>query len=365
MSKENNFQPDYTIHPGEYLQEIIDARNLTKVDIAHRLDVHPTMITNITKGKKSIGPELAIKLEHVIGVSRNIWNNLNSSYQLSQAKQNEKEQLDQYKDWANSFPLNFLKELSFIPATQNYQKIVLALLEFFNISEPEVWDKYYGTQTSQLRESLAYECNQKPLATWIRAGEKFVEETIYKPYDKKLFKENLNKIKQLTREEPSTYIPKMKELCREAGVALTFVPEPKGISVYGGTKWMNKDTPLIIQSLRRKSNDHFWFTFFHEAGHILRHGKKEVFIYNDENESQKEDEADRFARKFLVDTKEYQKFVKNKKITQSSIQNFAYEQNLDPGIIVGFLQHDEQIKYSWHNGLKKKIDFEKLDIDFS
>jgi len=365
MGKEYAFQPDYSVHPGEFLEDIIESRNLTKRDVAQRLDVNPSLITNITACKKPIGPELAIKLEHVLGVSRNIWINMNSDYRMFQEKQKEKERLKNRENWVKEFPIKFLKKLNLIPNTANYQKLAAALLDFFGISAPEVWDKYYGTQAAQLRQSQAFDYDPKALETWIRAGEKFAEEEVIESYDKKLFRKNLKEIKNLTQKEPEEFIPKMKELCAEAGVALTFVPEPKGISVYGCTKLLNKKNPLIIQSLRRKVNDHFWFTFFHEAGHILLHGKRDIFIDNENTESQKEDEADQFARNILINKKDYQKFIQSNNFNKKSVLNFANSQNIHPGIVVGRLQHDQYIKYAWLHDLKEKINFNKLGLEFS
>lgn len=363
MGKEYTFQPDYSVHPGEFLEDIIESRNLTKRDVAQRLDVNPSLITNITACKKPIGPELAIKLEHVLGVSRNIWINMNSDYRMFQEKQKEKARLKKRTNWVKEFPIKFLKNLNLVPDTANYQKLAAALLDFFGISTPEVWDKYYGTQAAQLRQSQAFDYDPKALETWIRAGEKFAEEEVIDSYDKKLFRKNLTKIKTLTQKGPEEFIPEMKKLCAEAGVALTFVPEPKGISVYGCTKLLNKKNPLIIQSLRRKVNDHFWFTFFHEAGHVLLHGKRDIFIDNENTESKKEDEADQFARESLINLKEYKIFTEHGDFDRLAIQSFAYEQNVDPGIVVGFLQHDEHIAFSWYNGLKKEINFNKITLN--
>ncbi|MBW2648051.1 MAG: ImmA/IrrE family metallo-endopeptidase [Deltaproteobacteria bacterium] len=146
---------------------------------------------------------------------------------------------------------------------------------------------------------------------------------------------------------------------RKSGVSLVFVPELPKTHVSGATKWLNTNKAMIILSLRHKMDDHFWFSFFHEAGHILLHGKTEVFIEanNHIEKSEKEVEADVFASNILISKSNYKKLTSLTKFSRQSISAFAKELDLSPGIIVGRLQHDDLIPYSWLNKLKRKFAF--------
>jgi HTH-type transcriptional regulator / antitoxin HigA len=46
-------------------------------------------------------------------------------------------------------------------------------------------------------------------------------------------------------------------------------------------------------SFRYKTNDHFWFSLFHELAHLLLHGKKSLFLEGCAEGFQPEQEADR------------------------------------------------------------------------
>lgn len=169
------------------------------------------------------------------------------------------------------------------------------------------------------------------------------------------------KIRKLTIENLELAVDKMINLCKEAGVALVFLPEPKGAFVYGATKWLQHDKVMIALSLRRKSDDQFWFSFFHEAGHVLLHGHNAVFIDDEDvkgSKDKKELEANQFARNILIPDDEYKQFVKRGHFFREDISEFAYKQNISPGIVVGFLQHDGLIEFRFHNKLKQKIEFE-------
>ena len=146
-------------------------------------------------------------------------------------------------------------------------------------------------------------------------------------------------------------------MCSNAGVAVVFVSELPDIHLSGATRWLNSQKAMIILTLRHKSDDHLWFSFFHEVGHILLHKKNNVFIdelksYSDISEK----EANRFSANFLIPEKEYRDFKeKINRISRAAILEFSNRIGIAPGIIVGRLQHDGIIDYSFHNRLKRKF----------
>ena len=115
----------------------------------------------------------------------------------------------------------------------------------------------------------------------------------------------------------------------------------------------------IQLSLRYKTNDHLWFTFFHEAAHILLHGKKLIFLDTGKNEGNTEKEADNWAADFLIPPKKYQTFLEEGSLSKSSIAEFAGEVGIAPGIVVGRLQHDGLLKFSQCNDLKARFEWVK------
>lgn len=143
-------------------------------------------------------------------------------------------------------------------------------------------------------------------------------------------------------------------------MAIVFVPELPATRAHGATRWLSPRKAILQLSLRGKSEDFLWFTFFHGAGHILKHGKRDVFIEagnvcKDEVTRRKEAEADRFASDFLIPPKAFQDFRKSGRFTQTAIIRFARELGIAPGIVVGRLQHDKLIGFQHHNGLKRRF----------
>lgn len=143
--------------------------------------------------------------------------------------------------------------------------------------------------------------------------------------------------------------------CRRVGVAVVFVAELHGTHVSGATQWLSADRALIQLSCRYKSDDQFWHAFFHEAGHILLHGKREIFIDDSANNGteEQEREAHEFASALLVPPAKLRHFLDDWAGDQTTIQRFADELGIAPGIVVGQLQHRKILEFHQLNSLKR------------
>ncbi len=358
----NQFNPDYTIHPGEYIEEILEARNMKKHDFAQRCGISVKAVSQIINCKSLFSSDLALQFERVLGVDADLLMNLLTNYQMYETRLKDREELETKENWIKKFPEKELVEYEIIPKSSHVSEKANNLLDFFNVSSPEVWEDYYSKKAVSFRESPKFNFSLESTATWLRIGEKLSESIECGKYDKDKFKSALKEIRKLTTVDPCKFSNEMVEICRKCGVAVVFVPELKKTHISGASQWISSEKALIIMSLRYKTNDHFWFTFFHEAGHILLHGKKEVFIdSNDNTYSENEIEADKFSRKMLIDENLYKVFLEKGEFYKSDIQKFAKKNNIAAGIVVGMLQHDKKIKYSWHNDLKKKLEIIKED----
>ncbi len=109
---------------------------------------------------------------------------------------------------------------------------------------------------------------------------------------------------------------------------------------------------------RNKTNDQFWFSFFHEAAHLLFHAKKILFI-DTEGQLDGEDEkkADHFASNILIPS-ESAKQLSKISVNEISIKRLASEAGVAPGIIVGRMQKEKLLRWKTPlNKLKTKIQF--------
>ena len=357
------YEPDYAVHPGRILKEHLSARNMKQSDLAKLCGLSAKHISQIISGKAPVTPETAIQLERVLGMSANIWNNLDADYRLQIAKQEDRERLKRAAQWIERFPIKKLQEMHFLPRSKDAIEIARGLLNFFGVGSFEKWEAHYEELAVSYRKSPAFKSSKESLAAWLRIGELMAENIPTEPYDRGIFREALKEIRTLTRREAHIFVPTMRELCRKSGVALVFVPELPETHLSGATRWLNREKALIIQSLRHKTDDHFWFTFFHEAGHIVLHGKKDVYI--DEKgmgTNEKEEEANRFAANTLIPEAKYRAFVRKPRIFKDDIIAFAKDLGIAPGIVIGRLQHDHYIPFEYHNKLKRTLKLEETPV---
>lgn len=363
MRTENRYvyKPNYAVHPGEYIEEVLESRELTQKDLAERIGISTKHLSQIVNKQAPVSSELALQLEHALGVSANIWNNMNATYSLFQARQNEAVELKTQQSWTRLFPVSELVKIGLLPLEKSPGLLLENLLNFFNVSHPDNWEKHYlvAAETS-FRKSPTFKDDLHHLIAWLRVGELLAQRIEVQPYNKEIFKENLRKIRAMTIQRPKEFYPEMERLCAEAGVALVCVPEFKKTHVSGATRWLNPEKAVIMLSLRHKSNDHFWFTFFHEAAHILMHAKKDTFIDDTKGfESEEEAAADRYSRNILIPEIEYIRFSENAMINEGSVRAFAQKIGIHPGVVVGRLQHEKRIHYGRLNHLKVKYEFER------
>ena len=157
-----------------------------------------------------------------------------------------------------------------------------------------------------------------------------------KPFNKLSFTEALNDIRSLTAKDPDVFVPKIKKMCEQNGVSLVLVPELSRVPWNGATKWLTPDKAMIILSLRGKREDKFWFTFFHEAGHILHDSKKDIFINDGKAEDEREIKADKFASNLLIPQK-YNRLIINSS-SDLELKQIAKKLDISTGIVVGRYQ---------------------------
>lgn len=348
------YTPDYAVTPGEMLEYEMEIRGMTQQELVRRTGVTQKHINELLKVKAPISPAMAIKLERALGMPAQYWLNLEANYQEVLARLDEEAQLEADLDWLGQIPYRQMVKLGWIKDIKDKKERLSEILRFFAIASVKQWQQMWPNLTVAYRQTQKHEVLPEAVSAWLRQGEIEASQIACQPFDKKAFRTALDQVRALTTESPDVFIPKLIQLCADAGVAVVFVPSLPKTGVSGATRWLNKDKAVIQLSLRYKSDDHLWFTFFHEAGHILLHGKKEMFLEGTNGlANEKEEEANAFASKELIPTKALKQFIANTRLTKANIKHFANEVGIAPGIVVGQLQHAEVLPRTHCNDLKQ------------
>lgn len=357
------FTPDWISPPGDTILDLLGERDWSQADFSVRMGYTTKHISQIITGKAPITLETALKLERVLGGTARFWLNREAQYRENLIRLKETEKLQEWTGWLDELPVKNLMDSNIIEKSRltakNKPKIVNDMLRFFGVASPDEWRAHYKNMAVAFR-SVRKEHDIGAVSTWLRLGEIETEKHSLPKYDATKFKKALFQIRNLTLKSPEEFIPAMKDLCRNAGVSFILVPSIPRAHVNGAARWLNPHKPIIQMSHYGKANDKFWFTFFHESAHLLKHDKKDVFLDDllnlNQGYSKEEDEANIWVRKFLIPSK-FENQLPKIKGSKKEVCEFASLIGIHPGIVVGRLQHDGLIDQSWMNDLKEYYDF--------
>ena len=353
------YAPDYATHPGEVLGERLEAYGMSQTELARRIGMSTKTMSLMVNGKAPVTPETALQLERVLGVSARLWTGLDSNYRLHEARKAETRNLEAHREWASRFPYSELARRGVVPSTRDPEERAAALLQFFAVANAESWETQYGSLQVAFRKSVAFTHSREAIACWLRLAETQAVQTRCAAFDEALFMSALKQARGLTQELPEEFDCILRGACATAGVALVFVAELKGTHLSGAARWLNPDKAMVALSLRHKMDDHFWFSFFHEAGHLLKDSKKKVYLDGADGapSCDVEDEANRFACDMLLPPDAYRRFVAAERYNEKTVTEFAGKVGVAAGVVVGRLQHDRHIPFnSALNHLKRTIE---------
>lgn len=345
----NIYHSDLAIHPGEFLQEILEEIGMSQVELSNRIGRPTQAINEIIKGKKSITSKTALELEDVLKVPAHVWIGLESEYQVVKAKAEEQEQMQEETKLLKNFPYADLVKLKFVKQTRKAIEKVDELKRFFGVAKlaqiPEV--KVYQPA---FRVSNHKQVSHEAIATWLQAGRLKAKEIETKTFDKNRLKEVLDDIKKLMLlTDINQSIDGIRSVLASCGIAFVILPHFKGTKVHGATFWLDeKDSAVILMTIRGAYSDIFWFSLFHEIGHIVLHQKREVFLedgYSDPALQKQEDEANQFARNFLIPREDFKTFIEKGELSKKSILEFTDILGVKPSVVVGRLMYEKMIDY--------------------
>ena len=255
-------------------------------------------------------------------------------------------------EWLKLIPVKELVSRGAIPDEKEKVVTLRNVLAFFGVSSVAAWSDLWEMPAVAARRSQCFETRPGDASAWIRQGELQAQEMECMPYDKRKFKDALEKIRSLTAEAPEIFSVEMKKLCAEAGVAVVFVPEMKKVPWSGATKWLNPQKAMILLSLRGKAEDKLWFSFFHEAGHVLHDSKKDLLFNDGSNDDPREVRATQFAADFLIPEHYNQAIVSSR--SEAEVRVLANHVGVSPGIVAGRYQHLTG-KWNFFKGLIRKL----------
>jgi plasmid maintenance system antidote protein VapI/Zn-dependent peptidase ImmA (M78 family) len=349
------YMPDYAVAPGATLKEALEERGMSQSELALRTEMAEKTISQIVNGVAPISYETAEKLELVLGIPAHYWNSRELAFREALARAESKKRLESEIEWLKELPIKFLKERKYLSSDSDKSALVRQSLQFFGVSSVEAWRSAFIKPAAQFRGKAAQERRPAYVATWLRIGELQAASIATDSFNADEFRRALTDARSMTTKSVRQWYKELPERCAAAGVAVVFTREIPSAAVSGATRWLTKDKALIQLSLKFKTDDQIWFTFFHEAGHILCHGKKDVFVeYGHSDATEEEREANEFACSVLIPPSHAKQLPLLR--TKAQILEFAKAIGIAPSIVVGRLHHDKLLSHpSLFLDLKTKL----------
>lgn len=355
-------RPDYATPPGYVLQDYLEAWDFTPAEFARRHSLTTELIDDVLAGTVPIDEKLAAIFGREFSLEASFWLRMEADYRCRLEHKAAAEAAAGFASWADSFPVRELVRRGVIEKPLSDGDRVLKVLDFFGVKSVEDWKCRHEEEKVAYRHSPTFASNEFNLAAWLRLGELEAEWQQCDAYDAENFQAALSEIRSLTRGPTGNALDKTFALCNQSGVVLALVePFPK-VALSGATRWLPDNRPLIQLSARHKTNDHLWFTLFHEAAHILLHSKEHVFIDTMKDQIAGIDgEADRWASDFLIPRPDWDNFADAGYFGEWAVRRFAHDQGIAPAIVVGRLQHERLIPWSRLNHLRAKMRWRELE----
>ena len=352
MSNYIEYDDKIAFHPGYYIKEIVEESGLTQEDFAKRLDTTPKNLSLLIRGEQNLSIDIAMKLSRMIGTSVSYWLNLQNAYDALIAEFKSKEELAQERLVFSFLDYKYFREYFNLPdLPRKIDEQIVQVRNFLNVATLTVFKKPDMAVSFRSAMGEMSEANIVKANTMVQIATNIALKTEAPKFNKSIFEEAVSYALTLTKDH-STFYPLIKEAFCKAGVILVILPNISGSKINGATKKVGNNIMLLVND-RRLNSDTFWFTLFHEIGHIMN---GDYGISFDLESGEQEEIADKFAEDMLIPCDQYQQFIAENRFDIQSIRRFAKRIDRDPGIVLGRLLNDGKVNYDdWSlNSLRHK-----------
>ncbi len=332
--------------PGVTIREQLNDRGMNQKEFAARMDMSEKHISKLINGDVQLTPDVAVRLEMVLGVPASFWNNLEAIYREKIVKAEAENAMDEDIELAKQFPYSEMAKFGWVPETRNLKEKVINLRKYFEVVELTLLSNTQITKIACRRLAIT-EKSDLALMAWVQEAKILARDIPTSPINIKGLITAIPEIRKMTVMNFDEFFPQIKKKLSECGIALVFLPHLKGSFLQGAT-FLDGNKIVVGLTARGKDADKFWFSFFHELAHII-YGH---IGRSDGTSKEDEDAADEWASNTLIPAEDLNAFVADRDYSEQKICEFAIEQGVAPGIVVGRLQREGVVKYNMLNGLK-------------
>ena len=334
--------------PGATIKEQLNDRGMSQKEFAARMDMSEKHISKLINGEVQLTPEVAVRLEVVLGVPAKFWNNLEAIYREKLIKVKVENAMDSDELLAKQLPYSEMAKYGWVPETRNSKEKVINLRKYFEVVELSLLENSQITRIACRRLAVTDKSDMALLA-WVQKAKLMARNIKTEPINIKGLITILPEIRTMTVLKPSEFCPELISKLADYGIALVFLPHLKG-SFLQGASFMDGNKIVVGMTARGKDADKFWFSLFHELAHIvLGH----IGLSNGTTE---EDEkiANIWAKDILIPEDMFLDFKNQGDFSCARVLEFSRCVGIAPGIVVGRLQKEGCLGHNMLNDLKEQ-----------
>lgn len=343
------FRPTRGITPGNLIRRELNAHGISQSQLSSRTGLSTKHINQVIQGVVPLSTSTALLLERALGLSANLLTSMEAEQQASLGRTQDRKQLATFVDWFQEFPLGELMRRGIITRSSAVEDQIGQLLTFFGVVDPVTFDRLYAEEALSFRRSQHLVVNSKATAVWLRLAERDASALDCGPYERKAFATLIEDLPKLTHLPLAKAFPQLQTYCARAGVPVVHVANIDGARAYAATRWLGPHRPMIALTGRGKFEDGVWFSFFHEAGHILLHPERRSMVHLEDLRGDDGDgaetEADSFAQQVLLDgIDELHLRAVN---SLADVKNLAAKAGVHAGIVAGQAAYVQDTSAMW------------------
>jgi len=334
--------------PGATIREQLEDRGMTQKEFALRMDMSEKHISRLINGEVHLTPEVALRLEYVLGIPAQFWNNLESIYQEKCTRVIDENEMDVDIELAKLFPYIEMADFGWVQPTRNAVEKVVNLRGYFEVAKLGVLDNLCIPGIAYRRTEVNDRSNYA-LAAWAQRARIEARTLEVSAINISKLQGFIPSIRSMTLEDPEIFCPQLVDMMAQCGITLIFLPHMKGSFLHGASFLDGKKIVMGL-TVRGRDADRFWFSLFHEIAHIIKGHIGKIDGTTDGDE----DDANAFAAEILIPRKDFSSFVSHQLFTENAIREFAHRIGVHSGIVVGRLQKENIIAFNQMNGLKQR-----------
>ncbi len=359
MGNVKEYKDIVAFHPGYYIADIIEDMGISQAEFATRMGTTAKTLSQLINGQANISNDLARKLTAMLGISVEVWQNLQNTYDRKLIEIQQIKDIDAQAELVRQIDYKYFVDVVGLPIARSINDKVVNLCKYFKIADLRIMlqpDFLVNFRSGSVCNSEKNIINSR---AWIQTAMNISRNIETDSYNAEKLKGYLPEIRGMTVKKPEEFLPRMREIFAECGIAFVLLPHLKNSGVNGAVKWVTEDRVVLAMNNRGLDADKFWFSLFHEIKHVLQQKIKTIFVSSTLEEmidinKKLEMEADKFATNYLISPADYKRLSPSRYTSDEDIIEFAKTIGIHPGIVAGRLQHEGIIAQNRCSKLKEK-----------